>query len=720
MRLQHLELKGFKKYLSHTFDFGPKLNVVVGPNETGKTSLHQAIVTCLYGVGSKADKLLKSKADARHWVGDGECSLKLNFTLENRDYTLVRDIDKGELELREILVDGTTRQISNDAKNIDKWIARAIRIPTAAIFNQTLSVQQGDMTGMDELKQIGETIESILSGENRVSAEGVLERLNNFRKNLRKQRNEKPGRIDQLELDVQKARTDLQTATSQADERERLTAQLKTLSVDVPKQKARLKELEEMTQKADNKQKSETTYRAKQEEYRNLNNKLKKTMEIRTRFDLAAKAFAGFAKLAEHPGEIDILRRGVQELAGLAQKKQLEMERMDEEHKHTLVLVQNKQVVLKRATLAISAVMVMAGVGAAVMLKFPWFGLISLAGFGWLALTILQQRRQQSGVHQELKSERLLQIEAEIEQKRLVMTKSLSTVDLEPKLLDEPDRLEPLFAEYQSKKAEMEKEEHALKLYTEETDQKAMEKQLETIAFEGEGLRKQLEAFKGFEPSAEEIHRWTKELEALHVTLPAAEHNLSLAEGRLGQMKLMSADVPGLQSRVEYLDNEIKILTVRHQAVLLAIETLEQIVTSYRAEFLPKLETLSSEYFKRITTGRYPRIQLTDHWPEIRLPVDKIVSAHPDQLSAGAADQLYFSLRIAAADLMSQNEKLPLILDDPFVNFDEERYLEALKLVYELGQDRQLIYFTARHSVRAEMKAFAKEHGEVNWIELKR
>ena len=78
MQLHSLRLQGFKKYRDQLFIFEPGLNVFSGPNEIGKTSIHQGIVIALYGLGAKASGLLKK--DVQSWIGGGICRVSLEYT----------------------------------------------------------------------------------------------------------------------------------------------------------------------------------------------------------------------------------------------------------------------------------------------------------------------------------------------------------------------------------------------------------------------------------------------------------------------------------------------------------------------------------------------------------------------------------------------------------------------------------------------------------------
>jgi len=47
MEIRHILLKNFKRFSEIEFAFSSGLNVVKGPNEAGKSTLHEAIVVAL-------------------------------------------------------------------------------------------------------------------------------------------------------------------------------------------------------------------------------------------------------------------------------------------------------------------------------------------------------------------------------------------------------------------------------------------------------------------------------------------------------------------------------------------------------------------------------------------------------------------------------------------------------------------------------------------------
>lgn len=66
--------------------------------------------------------------------------------------------------------------------------------------------------------------------------------------------------------------------------------------------------------------------------------------------------------------------------------------------------------------------------------------------------------------------------------------------------------------------------------------------------------------------------------------------------------------------------------------------------------------------------------------------------------SAGQTDLTMLCMRLALVDALFAEAKPFVILDDPFVNLDDDRTAEALALLKELGRDRQILYLTCSSS----------------------
>lgn len=74
-------------------------------------------------------------------------------------------------------------------------------------------------------------------------------------------------------------------------------------------------------------------------------------------------------------------------------------------------------------------------------------------------------------------------------------------------------------------------------------------------------------------------------------------------------------------------------------------------------------------------------------------------------LSTGAKDQVYLAVRLACAQALSAGEPVPVILDDPFAYFDDERFESSLKCVVEQISPKQQVIVLSCHRNRHERLA---------------
>jgi uncharacterized protein YhaN len=66
----------------------------------------------------------------------------------------------------------------------------------------------------------------------------------------------------------------------------------------------------------------------------------------------------------------------------------------------------------------------------------------------------------------------------------------------------------------------------------------------------------------------------------------------------------------------------------------------------------------------------------------------------PDELSGGVIDEFYLACRLALVRVIYGKTQPPLILDDPFTNFDEPRLAGTLEFLSKLSKEHQVIIFT--------------------------
>ena len=150
--------------------------------------------------------------------------------------------------------------------------------------------------------------------------------------------------------------------------------------------------------------------------------------------------------------------------------------------------------------------------------------------------------------------------------------------------------------------------------------------------------------------------------------------------------------------QIENLREEIRAITdgddrsmqKNLEAIALAAAYITETVKDMQVYVGKQLKMRTSEILSELTEGKYTSVELDEnfqpgvHSSERYIPLE--------QLSRGTMEQVYFSLRMAAGEILCQEEDLPVILDDVFAMYDEERLGRSLKWLD--GQKRQVLIFT--------------------------
>ena len=152
-----------------------------------------------------------------------------------------------------------------------------------------------------------------------------------------------------------------------------------------------------------------------------------------------------------------------------------------------------------------------------------------------------------------------------------------------------------------------------------------------------------------------------------------------------------------LQDQLAQKQEQLSALREEHDAIALAMEALEQANTTLQNRFSPALGARAAEIFSAITAGRYDRVLLSRDFSLSAEPAGDPVGRSIRLLSQGAADQLYLAVRLAICDMVLPEEKrVPLILDDALVSFDDDRLHAALDYLLAESEKRQILLFSCQ------------------------
>ncbi len=178
----------------------------------------------------------------------------------------------------------------------------------------------------------------------------------------------------------------------------------------------------------------------------------------------------------------------------------------------------------------------------------------------------------------------------------------------------------------------------------------------------------------------EALHQKRFELLGAHRNAPTAEA-LEVLEGELVAMQV-----------------ELEALYAEKDRLLFLKALVSEADKAYRDRYQPDLLKTASRYLSAITGARYQQIVSQTVLGETRLFVGTAegLRAIGENFSRGTVQQLYFAFRLALIEQLDPHGRLPLVLDETFVNWDGTRIANTAKLLEGVGKTRQIFILTCQ------------------------
>ena len=141
--------------------------------------------------------------------------------------------------------------------------------------------------------------------------------------------------------------------------------------------------------------------------------------------------------------------------------------------------------------------------------------------------------------------------------------------------------------------------------------------------------------------------------------------------------------VEDLEYNKEALDKVLQ----KEEVINLGIDILHDSYEEIKKKIIPSIEEDIKYTVSKTTNGKYTELKYNDK--------DGLVCKNEygeltplNKLSLGTIDQMYLGFRMAIADKYSN---LPLIFDETFVYFDDDRLENILKTISDISNEKQII-----------------------------
>lgn len=193
------------------------------------------------------------------------------------------------------------------------------------------------------------------------------------------------------------------------------------------------------------------------------------------------------------------------------------------------------------------------------------------------------------------------------------------------------------------------------------------------------------------------------ELERLHAEV---ERHRREQEQRLGELQRLDVEMTALrdspqlseiEGEIERRRTELEQVQIERDRSIVLASVLREAERSFRASHQADILRRASEMLEFISGQRYSQLLLAEDG--VNLDVletrEQRKTRLGSPLSQGLRDQAFFALRLAIAEHLDDGEfRLPLLVDEAFVNWDAPRRARGLELLETVSRQRQVFYFT--------------------------
>ena len=168
-----------------------------------------------------------------------------------------------------------------------------------------------------------------------------------------------------------------------------------------------------------------------------------------------------------------------------------------------------------------------------------------------------------------------------------------------------------------------------------------------------------------------------------------------------------------IEEELESLEEESIELNEKRDKIKKTIEYLEIAYNKMKEQITPKFTNELSNAMEKISNGKYKNVRINTNG-EIIVEHENGEYINAENLSIGTIDQLYLSLRLATIKEISK-ENMPIILDEAFAYYDDNRLENILKYLSNEYNNKQVVIFTCTNR---EKEILQKMQIKYNLIEL--
>ena len=714
IHLDRLELHGFKQFAEKKeFRFSDGINVITGPNEAGKSTILNGILTALFSLKPSEIESFFS------WDNSDICTVELEFNIDDATYKIKRDLRENRSGLWKKDAKDFT-EISSDKKKIDEFVDKNFGFKEWRVFTNTLVIGQNDITILQPKTQperttfnkLKQMIEKATSGSKDVDSplSKIIENINTMHSNLvsTQKRN---AQIPLIEKRIADIKDQLERARNGELNLARNSAGKEDIEMELSVKEAKLITLEQRKELYDSKERLNKKKFEIEEENQQIQSALgrvKTLQDDRTHIEERAGSLE-----IKYQNINDDIERKIHRLTTSCEVNQKRItekkHELEKVHRKTDIQIKNKDGYSEFDSLdeqpnnnipnsknisLIVSVLVVAGVIGGIILGNIVAGVIAGILLGVVAYYLFSTKNNDDIRKQSLKKE-IIKTDIEKEEEILKsqnielneITKSLPGFSYEDFKVEFP-QLKKKRSDIQAKKEALDN----LLAGSSEDEMKQTHRKnaSELLKLDVEWKEKNLDYINFSDEEINEI----AQIDDLRRDVNEKKERRAELSGRVIESANVERNVIGLEEKLESLQEQHTKLIYKASVVETLKKYMSETDDEIKERFAPQVAEKMTPWLSSVTNGKYAAMSLNaDLELAVKVPeTDAFVDI--DKLSRGTQDQVYLGMRLVIGDLISGMKNVPVFLDDTMHTFDTMRLASAKTFFDKVAQERQVFIFS--------------------------
>jgi len=681
MILRSLSLKNFRKFKSAEIEFPDGIVGIIGLNGVGKSTIFEALAWALYG--SIAARTSVSEIKRVGASPSESCKVELNFLFGGNDYRVIREVNSKSSNAT-LIVNGKT--IANGSEGVNKYIEKLLGMDYKSFFTSVYAKQK-------ELN----VLSAMRPHERKPLILGMLgiDAVDDVIKKIRDDAKNKKNILDRLRIELldengkpktEKLRREIEDLTK---EKEKISEEIHQLEEKLERKKKELLALEkkqkEKKLRYEDISKSVEELERRKEKYlrkKNLEDEIeeikKKIKERKDRLKVEREKAVKYEGIEEEIGKVEDKIKEVNSKLDAIKKERNEKEAFKEyKRKEILEIEKRKKEIEKLGPDAKCPT-------CERVLENHYYNLLEK-----ISKEIRKMEKESSVLSEQIKK---------IEEKQDIVEKELDALQKRIKHLSEERReLDKINATIRSLLEEIEEGEKSLVEKSKELEE------IKHVSFEKDEYERKIieknKVYEEYQLVLEEYNNKKDENNRLKLELEKAKGNKKVLEQKIGSIKEQVDNLERIKKRIGDETADLEYL-----------QLLVDIMSSFRTDLIsrirPMLSAYASEFFERLTDGKYKLIELDEDY-NIKI-LDDGRAYGIKRFSGGEEDLANLCLRLAISEIVSERADRQfnfIILDEIFGSQDSIRRQNIMQALNALSSKfRQIFLITHIEDIKNFME----------------